>query len=78
MIDYKYEWSKKRTNLIFWFWRQFPKSWMYWAVIAIWAEATSTEFTDKHPDEINWNMMARWLSGKPREQRIGVENERST
>jgi hypothetical protein len=29
-----------------------------------WAKATTQEFTNKHPDEVTWSMMQRYLMGK--------------
>lgn len=56
--------SKKERFLI-WFWSKIPNSWLYWAVNQAWAKATTTEFTDRSPNEVTWDMMQRYLSGRP-------------
>lgn len=49
-------------KLIISFWHKVPKSWLYWAVIVVWAKAMSEKYGDKHPDEITWNMILEFLN----------------
>ena len=41
-----------------------PRSWMYWAVMAAFAQATSEKYTDKHPDEVTWTMLCKFYKKK--------------
>ncbi len=61
MSELIYQYRKKREAFIMWFWRMVPYSWLYWAINQAWALATCTKFTDKHPDEVTWSMMQKWL-----------------
>lgn len=53
MIDIKYNYLKYREKLILRFWNFIPNSILYWAVNEAWARATSLEFTNKTPAEID-------------------------
>lgn len=58
----RYEWAKRREKLIVRFWSKVPDSWLYWAVNQAWAKATCTEFTDKHPCEVSFSMVQKFLA----------------
>lgn len=60
----KYKLMKLREKFILAFWKNIPRSWLYWAVNEAWANATCTKFSDKHPDEVTWSMMQNFLSEK--------------
>lgn len=60
-MNLSYELTKRKENLIIWFWSKAPNSFLYWAVNQAWAKATCTKFTDKHPDEVTWSMMQKYL-----------------
>lgn len=57
----KYQFLKYKEKFIIWFWWKMPNSVLFWAVNQAWAKATTTEFTNKHPDEITWSEMQKWL-----------------
>lgn len=59
----RYWWLKKRESFVIWFWWQVPKSWLYWAVNGAWARATCLAYMDKHPDDVTFSMMQKFLSG---------------
>ena len=48
------------------FWQWFanniaPKELLYFAVIKVWAKATCEKYTNKTPDEVNWEMALNHL-----------------
>jgi hypothetical protein len=50
-----------KERIIMWFWRKVPKSWLYWAVNQAWVYGSTTKYTDKHPDEITWSQVQKFL-----------------
>ena len=67
-----------KERFLIWFWSLLPNSWLYWAVNQAWAKATTTLFTDRHPNEVSWEMMQRYLSAKPQRKNTGVKRSRGT
>ena len=39
----------------------FPKRILYWVIIRVWAKLTCTIYSNKHPDEVTWNMALKNL-----------------
>jgi hypothetical protein len=38
-----------------------PKKLLYFAVIQAWALATTKKYTSKHPDEVTWSDVCKYL-----------------
>lgn len=53
-----------KAKFAIWFWSKVPNRILFWAVNAAWANATCKRFTDKHPDEVLWSDMQKYLSEK--------------
>jgi hypothetical protein len=64
MIRLKMLYTQVKEKFNLFFWRNVPPSWLYWAVITAWANATCTKFTDRHPDEVLWSDVMKMLENK--------------
>ncbi len=60
----KYIINKYIEKSIIWFWWKMPNSVLFWAVNQAWAKATTSIYSDKHPNEVTWEMMQKYLLGK--------------
>jgi hypothetical protein len=53
--------SLREVNFWYWLVSRMPKKLLYFAVMHVWARATTECFTDKHPDEVTWSMAVKFL-----------------
>lgn len=51
-----------KEKLLIYFWYKVPNKCLYWAVNSAWAKASTLRYANKTPDEINWEMVQRYLS----------------
>lgn len=65
MGNLRYQISKWKSNVVISFWSKMPNSWIYYAVNQAWAKATTQRFTDRHPDDVRWSDVQKFLEGKP-------------
>lgn len=42
--------------------RWIPRKVLYWCVIQAWAYATIEKYGDKHPDDVTWSMVCKFLN----------------
>ena len=53
--------TKRRHRLFTWFLWRLPRSWMYWAVIRVWAHGTQHQWGDTAPNDLTWSeALKRW------------------
>lgn len=52
-----------------WLAHKLSKKFLYYCVIEAWAKASTDTYSDKHPDEITWVMVCKYL------ERWGLEYE---
>lgn len=60
-MDFRYEFLKLRERLILSFWRRVPNSFLYYGVIQAWSRASTTDYKNKHIDEITWSYTCKYL-----------------
>lgn len=53
---YRYELDKIYGKILMGLVWLLPRSIVYWCYIRVHAYATSHKYSDKHPDEVTWNM----------------------
>lgn len=57
----RYEYSKRREQLVRAIVWRLPHDLVYWSVIRVWAHGTRGRWGNTHPDELNWNQaLQRW------------------
>ena len=64
MIEFKYWLYKKRERLIFRSWALVPNSWLYYAVMTVWAKATIEKYTSHSQNQVTWSMACNFLKGR--------------
>lgn len=68
-----YALDRMRVSAGHWFGRHLPRQLAYWAVMGVWARATTGPYQDRAPDEVTvWDAL-RMLEGKPGS--TGYDNE---
>lgn len=60
----KYWLNNTKEKLLLTFWWKVPRSWIYWAVIAAWADVSTNEYKHLTPGEITWDMTCKALEAR--------------
>ena len=63
-MEYKYEYNKLKEKVITFIVWKLPARILYWAVIRGFSDATTGEWGNTHPDDVNYKMVMDRMSKK--------------